>query len=92
MIQRETVQHVAKLARLELNEEEQVRFTDQLGHILEYVEQLREVDTEGVGIHAPALTNVLRRDESRPSLPREELLRNAPSVENGMFKVPRILD
>lgn len=92
MIQRETVQHVAKLARLELTEEEQERFTDQLGHILEYVEQLREIEPEGVVTHALSLTNVLRPDETRPSLPREELLRNAPSVENGMFKVPRILD
>lgn len=93
MITRDTVRHVAKLARLELSEQEETQLTDQLGAILDYVEQLREVDTTGVEptAHALPLTNVLRPDEPHASLSQAEVLQNAPASEQGMFRVPRIL-
>ncbi|HBN10064.1 MAG TPA: Asp-tRNA(Asn)/Glu-tRNA(Gln) amidotransferase GatCAB subunit C [Cyanobacteria bacterium UBA8530] len=94
MIKAETVKHVADLARLEVSEEQAEVYAGQLGHILEYIEQLRELDTTGVEptAHALSLTNVLREDLLKPSLPREILFENAPSCENEMFKVPRILE
>lgn len=93
MITRDTVRHVAKLARLELSEQEETQLTEQLGAILGYVEQLSEVDTAGVEptAHALPLVNVLRPDEPRPSLSQAEVLQNAPASEQGMFRVPRIL-
>lgn len=93
MITRDTVHHVAKLARLELSEAEEHQLTEQLGAILGYVEQLAAVDTAGVEptAHALPLANVLRSDEVRPSLSQQEVLQNAPAAEAGMFRVPRIL-
>lgn len=93
MITRDTVRHVAKLARLALTPEEEALFTEQLGHILGHVEQLQAVDTQGVEPSSTALplTNVLREDVERPSLTREEALANAPQPEAGMFRVPQIL-
>ncbi len=93
MITRDTVHHVAKLARLELSEAEETQLTEQLGAILGYVEQLAAVDTAGVEptAHALPLANVLRSDAARPSLSQQEVLQNAPAAEAGMFRVPRIL-
>ncbi|HEY9854829.1 MAG TPA: Asp-tRNA(Asn)/Glu-tRNA(Gln) amidotransferase subunit GatC [Stenomitos sp.] len=93
MITRDTVRHVAKLARLELTEQEEAQLTEQLGSILGYVEQLGEVDTTGVEptAHALPLANVLRPDTPHASLSQAEVLQNAPAAENGMFRVPRIL-
>jgi aspartyl-tRNA(Asn)/glutamyl-tRNA(Gln) amidotransferase subunit C len=93
MITKETVQHVAKLARLELTPEEETQFTEQLGAILGYVEQLSEVDVEGVvpTAHPLPLQNVLRQDRMQPSLTPEEVLQNAPAKEQGMFRVPQII-
>ncbi|MBI6545181.1 MAG: Asp-tRNA(Asn)/Glu-tRNA(Gln) amidotransferase subunit GatC [Cyanobacteria bacterium NC_groundwater_1444_Ag_S-0.65um_54_12] len=89
----ETVRQVAKLARLELTGEEEERFTEQLGKILEYVAQLQEVDTTGLvpTSHSIPLRNVMRADVHVPSLPREDLLANAPETEGGFFRVPKIL-
>lgn len=94
MITQETVKHVAKLARLEFSESEERKLAEQLGHILNHIEQLQEVDTKDVEptAHALSVTNVLREDNERPSLPLEQVLVNAPSTENGMFQVPRILE
>lgn len=93
MITRDTVRHVAKLARLELTEAEEIQLTAELGSILGYVEQLGAVDTEGVEptAHALPLANVLRPDAPRASLNQAEVLQNAPAAEAGMFRVPRIL-
>jgi aspartyl-tRNA(Asn)/glutamyl-tRNA(Gln) amidotransferase subunit C len=92
-IDRETVQHVAKLARLALTDEEEERFAQQLGQILGYVEQLEQLDTEGLEptSHSIPLHNVLRADTRRQSLPHEDLLAGAPQAEQGMFRVPKIL-
>lgn len=88
------VRHVARLARLELTEEEVRRFAQQLGEILEAARRLDEVDTEGIEptFYPLPLRNVFRPDEVRPSLPREQVLSNAPEVESEMFKVPRIIE
>ncbi len=89
-ITREQVLHVARLARLELSEDEVARFQEQLSAILEAVGKVSELDLEGVEptSHPLALVNVLADDEPRPSLPREEALANAPDPEDGSFGVP----
>jgi len=89
-ITREEVLHVAKLARLELADDEVERFTEQLSAILDAVGKVSELDLTGVEptSHPLDLVNVARADEPEPSLPREEALANAPDVEGGFFKVP----
>jgi aspartyl-tRNA(Asn)/glutamyl-tRNA(Gln) amidotransferase subunit C len=88
------VRYVAGLARLELSPDEVARFTSQLNGILEYMEQLGGLDTEGVEptAHVLPLTNVLRDDEPAPSLGREDTLSNAPEAGRGHFVVPRIIE
>lgn len=92
-ISRSDVEHVAKLARLALTEEEIVALTGELGAILDHAAQVSALDTEGVPptAHPLPLVNVLRADEARPGLPRDEVLAAAPAVEDGRFLVPRIL-
>ena len=92
MISIEDVEHVAKLARLELSEEEKKLFTKQLDDILKYVEQMSEIDTANVEPMASAIpvTNVMRDDEVVYSNTKEELMKNAPDEEDGFFKVPKI--
>lgn len=88
------VEHVAKLARLELNEGEKQQFTEQLNAILKYAEQLEQLNTDDVPptSHAMPLVNVMRQDEAKPSLPLEKVLLNAPDEEDGHFKVPAVLE
>lgn len=88
------VERVAKLAHLNLTEEEKQLVTQQLNDILTVAATIQELDTEGVPpmTHAVPLQNVLRPDENRPSLSQENVLQNAPQVQNGHFRVPRILD
>ncbi|MDD3435832.1 MAG: Asp-tRNA(Asn)/Glu-tRNA(Gln) amidotransferase subunit GatC [Candidatus Gastranaerophilales bacterium] len=92
MITVKDVEHVAKLARLELSEEEKQKFTKQLGDILKYVEQMNEVDTTGVKpmAHAFDFVNVMRDDKVVHEQTKEELMKNAPEEENGFFIVPKI--
>ena len=92
MITVKDVEHVAKLARLELTEEEKVLYTKQLGDVLKYVDQMNEVDTTGVEpmAHAIDFVNVMREDVVKYEQTKEELMKNAPSEENGFFKVPKI--
>jgi len=87
------VEHIARLARLRLTEEEKERYSVQLGKMLEYVRQLNELDLAKVPptSHVVPLKNVLREDVVRESLPQEEALRNAPQKEKGYFKVPKVL-
>ncbi len=89
-ISREQVLHVAKLARLALNEEEVDRFSEQLNAILEAIGKVSELDLADVAptSHPLALVNVVDPDEPRPSLPREQALANAPESETGAFRVP----
>ncbi len=88
------VRHVAGLARLAITEDEVTHFTEQLTKILEFAEQLDELDTTGVipTTHALDLKNVMRKDEVRPSLPREEVERMAPDWENGQVRVPAVFE
>ena len=88
------IEKVARLARLELSEEEKVTFGDQLEQILNYMEQLNRLDTTGVEptSHAIPIHNVFREDEVKPSFPQEEVLGIAPDDEDGHFKVPRIIE
>lgn len=93
-ISMQDVEHVAKLARLDLTEEEKQTFTGQLNAILKYAEQLNSIDTDGVEptSHVVPMSNVMREDEVRPSLPIDKVFLNAPDEEEGQFKVPAILE
>lgn len=93
-ISREEVLHVAKLARLELSSEEIERLTDQLSNILTYVEKLNQADTKEVEptSHVMSISNVFREDRTRPSLPVEKALENAPDSEGPFFQVPKIIE
>jgi len=90
VIDRAQVLHVAKLARLELSDEEVERMTEELSGILAHVDRISQMDLEGVEptSHVVALENVLRADVPRPSLPREVALRSAPEPVDGAFRVP----
>lgn len=93
-ITRKDVENVALLSRLELGESDIVKFTGQLNAILDYVRLLDKVNTEGVQptAHVLPLKNVMRADEVKPSLPREDALANAPEQEDGYFKVPKVME
>ena len=88
------IEHVARLARLELTDEEKARLRDQLRVILENAAKVSEVATDDVPPTAYAIprSNVLRPDEVTPSLTVEEVLSNAPEVEDDRFKVPRVVE
>jgi len=90
----EQVRYVAALARLDLGDQEQERLTGQLNAILAYMEQLSEVDTAAVEptAHVLPLANVLREDEPRPCLSREEALANAPDPARDHFGVPKVIE
>jgi aspartyl-tRNA(Asn)/glutamyl-tRNA(Gln) amidotransferase subunit C len=89
-ISSDEVRHVARLARLELTDEEVERFAEQLGAILEAVGKVDELDLAGVEptSHPLDLANVWAEDEPRPSLPLEEALANAPDADGSYFRVP----
>ncbi len=88
------IEKVARLARIQLTEEEKRTFGNQLEQILTYMEQLNRLDTTGVEptSHAIPVVNVFREDEVRPSTPREKILKTSPDQEDGHFKVPRIIE
>jgi len=88
------IEKVARLARLELSEEEKKTFGNQLEQILTYMEQLNRLDTTGVEptSHAIPIQNAFRGDETKPSFPREEVLGIGPDQEEGYFRVPRIIE
>ena len=94
MIDRAMVQHVAKLARLGLSEEDVETFGSQLSVILENIRILQEADVSGVSptAHASRLTNIMRQDVPRPSFPPEVLLANAPDQEDNCLKVNAVLE
>jgi len=94
LISKKEVEHVAKLARLELTEDEKEKFTKQFSNILDYFNQLSEVNTENIEpmAHAIPMVNVMREDKAQLSYNREEILANAPLEEDGFFKVPRITE
>lgn len=87
------VLHVARLARLDLDDTSVDKFVDQLGQIIEYMDTLNRVDTEGVRptSHAISLTNAIRDDEERPHLEVDTALANAPERDNDTFLVPKVI-
>ena len=93
-IDRDTVKHVAMLARLAMSEQELGRFTKQLNDILDYIDKLNELDTSAVEpmSHALALKNVFRPDEPGRPLSQDRALGNAPERGQGFFRVPRIIE
>lgn len=88
------VEHVAKLGRLELTEQEKTSLTAQLSNILTYVEKLNELDTKGVEptSHVLDISNVMREDVAHESLSQERALANAPEKAAGHYKVPKIIE
>ncbi|MBU7584341.1 MAG: Asp-tRNA(Asn)/Glu-tRNA(Gln) amidotransferase subunit GatC [Nostoc sp. TH1S01] len=94
MIDRDQVHKVALLARLELTPEEEEQFTTQLGSILDYVQQLSELDVSNVPPTTRAIdvSNVTREDELQPYPDRDAILNSAPEEEREYFKVPKILN
>jgi len=92
-IDREQVSKVAFLARLELTPEEEQQFTTQLGEILDYFEQLNELDTSQVApmTRAIEISNITRPDQLEPYPQRDDILANAPEQEGDYFKVPKIM-
>lgn len=87
------VRHVAKLARLALNDEQLQKLGSQLESILAYVNKINQVDTTGIEpmAHALPASNVLRDDVVGPALPLEKVLQNAPEVDGPFFKVPKVI-
>ena len=88
------VEHIAELARLGLTEAEKALYRDQLSAILDYAAILQKVDTSAIPPTATVLPlrNVMRADAVEPSLPREDVLANAPNAVDGCFRVKAILD
>jgi len=93
-ISREEVEKLAELAKLDLDDGEIDRFREDLGHILEYVDTLDEVETADVEptTHAVLSEMLGRRDELEEGLSREEVLRDAPDDERDQFRVPKVVD
>ena len=93
-ISRDEVAHLARLARLDLDEEELVHYAEQLDVILTAVTRVGEVAADDVEpmSHPVAISNVFREDTLQPGLTTQEALTGAPAVEDGRFRVPRILD
>jgi aspartyl-tRNA(Asn)/glutamyl-tRNA(Gln) amidotransferase subunit C len=93
-ITKSEVEHVARLARLELSPAEVETFTGQMDAILAYVEKLNGVDTSDVipTAHAVPMENSFREDEVRPSLGVDKALANAPERAEGFFRVPKVIE
>ena len=92
-ITKDEIVHVAKLARLHLDDAAIELYTKQLGEILAYMDTLNRVDTRGVPptSHAILINNAFRDDEVKPSMPVERALTNAPEAEDGGFVVPKVI-
>ncbi|MBP1970411.1 aspartyl-tRNA(Asn)/glutamyl-tRNA(Gln) amidotransferase subunit C [Virgibacillus natechei] len=93
-ITKDQVKHVAHLARLAVSEEEAEKLTKELGAIMDFSDQLSELDTEGIEptVHDQHVLNVLRKDKPKQWDKKEEALKNAPDKEAGQFRVPSILE
>jgi aspartyl-tRNA(Asn)/glutamyl-tRNA(Gln) amidotransferase subunit C len=93
-LDRDMVEHIANLAKLQLTDDEIELYAEQLSEILDYFERLQALDTEAIPPTASVLPlrNVLRLDAARPSLAREEALANAADTADGQFRVEAVLD
>ncbi|HRU38835.1 MAG TPA: Asp-tRNA(Asn)/Glu-tRNA(Gln) amidotransferase subunit GatC [Candidatus Goldiibacteriota bacterium] len=92
-ITKKDVEYIANLSRLEVSEAEKEEYAAQLSGILEHVNRLQKLDTEGVEptFYTVEMKNVMREDENEPCLDRKKVFDAAPSVENNGFKVPKII-
>jgi aspartyl-tRNA(Asn)/glutamyl-tRNA(Gln) amidotransferase subunit C len=92
-VTRKDVEHIAELARLKFKDDELESFTVQLNEILEYMDQLNELDTENVEplLHPVESNNVFREDEMKHSIDREDALKNATQRDDEFFKVPKVI-
>jgi len=86
--------HVALLARLKLSDEEKELFSRQVGSIIEYIDKMNQLDIKDIEptAHVLQVSNVFREDTSRPSLPREKALQNAPESNDHFYRVPKIIE
>ncbi len=93
-ISKEEILHIANLARLNLSEQELERYTKDMEEILEFANTINNVNTEGLSesIAANERCNVMRKDEVKDFKNKELLLSNAPSQEDGMFRIPKVLN
>jgi aspartyl-tRNA(Asn)/glutamyl-tRNA(Gln) amidotransferase subunit C len=93
-VTRETIEHVANLARLNLAEHEKEKLTTEMADIISWVDKLNELDTTGVEpkAHVIPIHNVFREDVIGQSYDRDKILANAPAKEEGCFKVPRVVE
>jgi aspartyl-tRNA(Asn)/glutamyl-tRNA(Gln) amidotransferase subunit C len=93
-IDKETVKHVAHLARIDLGENELEKFSRQLHDILDFIDKLKKIDIKSIGptSHILPINNVLREDNLKESLPAENALKNAPQRESNFFGVPRVIE
>jgi aspartyl-tRNA(Asn)/glutamyl-tRNA(Gln) amidotransferase subunit C len=93
-LSREEVLHIAELARVGLSDEDVAKFQEQLSDVLDHFDTLKALDTEGVEptAYPLPLESVMRDDEVLPSLPRDEVLANAPQAEEGAFRVRAVLE
>ena len=88
------VQHIANLARQTFDEQEMESYQYQLSRILDYIEKLNQLDTEGFPptSHVIPIRNVMKPDEKRDLFQREDIIANAPSTEQGYFEVPKVIE
>jgi aspartyl-tRNA(Asn)/glutamyl-tRNA(Gln) amidotransferase subunit C len=93
-ISKEEIIHIAKLASLNLSDEEIDRYTNDMQEILEFANTVNEVSTENISetIGTNGIYNVFRKDEIKQSISKEELLKNAPSQDEGMFRIPKVIN
>jgi aspartyl-tRNA(Asn)/glutamyl-tRNA(Gln) amidotransferase subunit C len=93
LIDKKTLEHVSKLAKIGLNEQEMDEFLPQIRSILNLFDEINRADTEAIEptFHVFGLKNVFREDEVKPSLDREDVLKNVPKKEKDYVKSPRIL-
>lgn len=93
-ISQKDVEHIARLARLRLTEQEKLLYSEQLSKILDYIDKLNELDTSNVEptSHVVNITNVFREDEPLESLSPDEALENAPQRKDNFYKVPKIIE
>jgi len=92
-ISKKDVEHVARLARLELTEEEKVLYTEELNAVLGFMDTLNQLDTSDVPptSHVLDIKNVFREDVVGPSMEPEEVVANAPAAKDNQFRVPKIM-
>ncbi len=94
MVEKEEVQRVAQLALLEIEPEQMDKFSRQFNEILEYMEEINELDLSQceAAFHITELKNVFREDKVEPSYNRDVILKNAPDSEDGAFRVPKVIE